>query len=245
MLELILGSIIGLSAPKTEVQVSICETQQSLRSKLDLSQWSFKHENQTYFIENPDLFLWNQGWRIRIRVYSGRNSVQVTVKRNYSKAKHNQSSETIPDKAKCEHDLHGQTKSFACKITNTVDYRYFETAQGSNNWVSLLNESQIKWLRDNDLMDDLLFKNENFVFAGPFADRVYEKRDENPKVVLELSTVGPLQFSEMSSRTQNINENNVQQKLNQYLDDSNVTICENQNEQSTRAKLTYFFRADQ
>lgn len=245
MLELILGSIIGISAPKTEVQVSICEPQQSLRSKLDPSQWSFKHKNQTYFIENPELVLWNQGWRIRIRVYSGSNTAQVTVKRNYSKPKRSHSSGTIPKEAKCEYDLHGQTKSFACKITNTVDYRYFETARESNNWVSLLSESQVKWLQDENLMDDLLFKNEDFVFAGPFKDRVYEKRNEKPKVVLELSTAGPLQFSEFSSRTQTINENIVQQKLNKYLNDSNVSICKNQNEQSTKAKLAYFFRAHQ
>lgn len=249
MLELILGSIIGLSPPKTEVQVSICEPQQSLRSKLDPSQWNFKHKNQTYFIENPELVLWNQGWRIRIRVYADRNTVQVTLKKNYTKAMsaemQNDKPAEIPKDANCEYDLHGQAKTFACKISNTIDVRHFDLALESNNWFTLLSKSQVKWLEDEGIMDDLLFRNEDFVFAGPFKDRVYEKRNETPKVILELSEAGGLQFFEISSRTRSVKENKLQEKLIRFLSESNVSICKNQNEQSTKIKLINFFKADQ
>ena len=232
LLSLLLSTSLSFAASqKTEVQINICETQDQLKDKLQLSDWKKKDPEQSYFVDNQNLSLYKNNWVFKITLTAD-STIEVSLKNNKS------GPEDKDDGKKCEYDLHGSTRKWACKVTNIVSEKDIQQAEASNNFLLLLNDDQLNWLRDNNVKIPT-----DAVMTDAFVDQDRTTKLKDLKITLGISkgTRGD-EFIELSNRSDDGNEKDYQTKMLKYLKDNNVNVCADQGSIHTRMKLESFFR---
>lgn len=237
MLDLLLSTMINMQDLNTEVQVNICDSENSLSQKIDLSQWAHKRSISTHYVESRELGLYKQALVFRIRLDLNKNKAEVTLKHNTPIEL--SSSFTEAKGKKCEYDLHGVDLKLACKIENKVTIAEFNKAMADNQWKSLLNEEQIAWVKSENIKFP-----ENLTFTTAFEENSYTyDKDGEP---LELSIVTnelSHEFIEASVRVVKIDDvDKFQHNLLNYLNHKQVDLCKDQSAMLTRKKLESFFK---
>lgn len=232
MISLIFSGLLAMgAAPRTEVQVNICESSSTLAQKLNLANWDQELTEESALIDNDDLQLYNKSWVLKARIDRTEDSVEVIVK-------HNQADPALEaDTKKCEYDLHGTLKKWACKMSNLLSLEDFNQLQNKRDFAGMLNAEQKAWLQsENQTLPS------NLEITTSFTDQSYRVKAGDQKIDLGISTsAGRTEFIEVSTRAKSDEALDAQAKLLSYLKSKNVTLCTDQGPLLTRLKLESYF----
>lgn len=236
MLEILIATAFLYSNLKTEIQVNLCGHFSTIESQLDLHKWNKKKSVETFFIDNKQLKLFNQGWVFKVRIDTDKSSAIVTLKKNEFQNSSEISPVDIQDK-NCEYDLHGNLKKLACKLSHEISLAQLRQHQQNEDYAGLLSPAQLAWLNNEkaELPVDLKM-------TSPFIDRDYVFNFEGLKIALGLTVNNKQQeFIEISTRSGSENELAEQKRLLDYLKSHDIHVCENQSSIMTKLKLESFF----
>ncbi len=135
LLLLLLQTAFAQAPTKTEGQVNICESFQSVYDKLDLSSWKAKTAEKSYLIDNSHLDLYKSNLTFKAKVIEKADQVEIIVKHNQVLT----NSDVISTSSDCEFDLHGSQKKLACKLTNAIFLSEFNRLRQNGEFTALLN----------------------------------------------------------------------------------------------------------
>jgi hypothetical protein len=231
MINLILAGFIAMAAgaPKTEVQVNICEGSATLAQKLNLATWEQELSEEFYLIDNKGLQLYNKSWVLRARIDRIEDTVEIVLK-------YNQASAALEgDSKKCEFDLHGTAKKWACKMSNQLSFEDFTQFQNNKDFAGMLSAEQKAWLQsENQSLPS------NLEITTAFTD---QSMTNDQKISLGVSTnIDRTEFIEASTRVKSDDALDAQAKLLSYLKSKMVVLCADQGPLLTRLKLESFFK---
>jgi hypothetical protein len=230
MINLILAGFMAMAAgaPKTEVQVNICEGSTTLAQKLNLATWDQDPSEESYLIDNKDLQLYNKSWVLKARIDRARDTVEIVLK-------YNQAGGALEgDGKKCEYDLHGTAKKWACKMSNQLALEDFTQFQNNKDFAGMLSAEQKAWLQsENQTLPS------NLEITRAFIDQSYSN---DQKINIGVGTsIDRTEFIEASTRTKSDEALDVQAKLLSYLKSKKIALCADQGPLLTRLKLESFF----
>lgn len=233
MFQILLTGLIAFGAgTRTEVQVNICESSQELSRKLELQTWTQEETEESYLIENKNLELYNNSWVFKAKINTSEDTVDIILKHNQADP-----TATMADSRKCEYDLHGTHKKYACKIENKISLAEFNTLQNTKSFPAMLSNEQLEWLNaeNQPLPSDL-------EITTAFQDQGYTQKTKELKIQLGISTnTKRTEFTEISTRSKSTEDQATQQKLVAYLKTKNITLCADQGPLLTKLKLQSHF----
>lgn len=234
MMQLLLTGLIAFAAsPRTEVQVNICDPSHDLARKLELQHWTQEETEETYFIENKNLELYKNSWTLKARINNTDETVDIILKHNQA-----DTTATITDSRKCEYDLHGTQKKYACKIESQLTQADFNNLKNTNDFAAMLSNEQKSWLQAESqiLPADL-------EITTAFEDQGYTLKTKDLKIQLGISTNKEnTEFTEISTRSKSNEDQQTQQKLLAYLKQKNILLCTDQGPLLTKLKLESYFK---
>lgn len=234
LLSLLFQIALAQNTSKTEVQVNLCESKQSLSAKLSLSVWKQKDSEVSYLLDNSKLELYQAGMVFKIKINTDTQLSEVILKHNQILNDH----AVVNTSADCEYDLHGEQKKLACKLVNPIPVDDFNRIVESQNYKALLSAEQLTWL--NELQIQIP---ENLQMTSAFSDQDFSTKFKNLKFTLGVSVSAKNQeFIEISTRSPSADEKQTQKELLEYLKTKNANLCDDQNSIITRLKLESFFK---
>lgn len=225
---LLTAALSGSVSLKTEVQVNICESFNSLSAKLDLGNWKKKKSEQSLLVENRELFLYKRGWVFKAKL-ANTSTVEITLKKNAGVRRIDESS------PECEYDLHGELKKMACKLSQTMALADFQQQSAAGNFSALLSRQQLDWLKSDDVELP-----QNLELTSAFLDEEYGLSAAKYDLGVTTNASGR-EFIEISTRADSQIERQKQTELLQFLRDRGVSVCADQSAIQTRNKLDSFF----
>jgi hypothetical protein len=232
MMNLIFASLMAFAAaPRTEVQVNICEGSATVAQKLTLGNWDQQQTEESVLIDNKDLQLYGKNWVFKVRIDRIEDTVEVILKYNQAG-----STNIETDSKKCEHDLHGTSKKWACKMVHELSLEDFDRLQNSKDFAGMLSAEQKTWLHSENLILP-----SNLEITTPFTDQSYSLKADQ-KIDLGIGTsVDGIEFLEASTRAKSDEAIAAQIDLLNYLKSKHVVLCADQGPLLTRLKLESFF----
>jgi uncharacterized cupredoxin-like copper-binding protein len=221
------------ASTKTEVQVNICESFATLEQKLHLASWQQDAPETSYMIENPHLDLYKSAWVFKVRTNEQDQTAEVILKHNQADPNKNTN-----DTRKCEYDLHGAQKKWACKQSNIIALDDFKAQQNKKDFQALLSEDQKNWLtQENQSLPP------NLEITTTFTDQGYETNTKDLKIELGLTkNIQNQEFIEISTRAKSAEAPKNQASLLNYLKSKSITLCKDQGPLMTRLKLESHFQ---
>lgn len=215
---------------KTEVQVSLCQSQIDIVNQLHNSKLKLKRQGETFFIESRSLSLYQQNWVIRVRVNSLDNAVEVALKNNKS------TTDMLATK-KCEYDLHDSQKKLACKLVNHITLDEFQKISVRKDYISLLSAEQKDWLQQNQISSDA-----DWQMAGSFIEQSVSLSFNSYEITLDFSKDNlESEYNEISTRVLSRFEIPAQKDLQNFVKAQSLVPCEDQSVKLTLKKLKSFF----
>ena len=239
LFEIATAAAFAFTSATTEVQVNICDSFSHVEDQLKVHKWNDKKPQSSYFIETPQLDLYAHNWVFKIQFHKKDDTVDVVLKNNAPTKPPLTPNSDERTEVKCENDLHGSQKKLACKMTFTLSWDEFDTALNRHDYFSMLSPAQQQWLRDENMQLPSTLE-----MTTVFKDQDYTNDlEKNLKMTLSQTTnANGKDFIEISIRTDEKSEHDVQNQLLSYLNDKNVKICADQGPLMTRLKLESFFQ---
>lgn len=181
-------------------------------------------------IDNKDLQLYGKSWVFKVRIDRVEDTVEVILK-------HNQAGPTFEEDKKCEYDLHGSAKKWACKMVHELSLEDFDRLQNAKDFAGMLSAEQKSWMQSENLVLP-----SNLEITTPFTDQSYSFKSSDLKIDLGIGTsVNGTEFIEASTRAKSDEALAAQTKLLNYLKSKQVILCADQGPLLTRLKLESFF----
>lgn len=233
MMQLLLTGLLAFAAStRTEIQVNICEPSHDLAKKLELQNWTQEETEESYLIENRNLDLYKNSWTLKAKINSTDETVDIILKHNQA------DTSAATDSRKCEYDLHGTQKKHACKIVNNITQQEFNNLQNTKDFKAMLSQEQQTWLKteNQSLPNDL-------EITTAFEDKGYTLKTKDQKIELGISTnKEKTEFTEISTRSKSIEDQQAQTKLLAYLKSKSIILCPDQGPLLTKLKLESYFK---